>query len=48
MFDAALSYGPRADRSTLEKHDQEAMPYTLAAVHRASNTDDAQCLRRIM
>ena len=50
MFDAALLFGEKARENSdiLEKCRVEPGRYILATVHRASNTDDAQCLSAIV
>jgi UDP-GlcNAc3NAcA epimerase len=49
MYDAALYYGAKAEREArvLEDLALHAMPYVLATIHRAENTDDAARLRSI-
>lgn len=50
MYDAALFYGAKADRSSsaLRTYGLEAGRYVLATVHRAENTDDPARLRAVV
>lgn len=50
MYDAALYYGTRAEQHSriLEALELTPRHYILATVHRAENTDDPRCLKRIM
>jgi UDP-GlcNAc3NAcA epimerase len=49
MYDAALYYGSKAERESfiLKKLAMKPKEYILATVHRAENTDDSTCLKRI-
>jgi UDP-GlcNAc3NAcA epimerase len=50
MYDAALFYGERAERDSrvLDRVGVAGVPYVLATVHRAENTDDPRRLRTIL
>jgi UDP-GlcNAc3NAcA epimerase len=50
MYDAAIYYGSKAEAQSqiLEKLDLATKEYILATLHRAENTDHAECLRTIL
>lgn len=49
MYDVALFFGEKAERvsTVLDRWDLESIPYALATVHRAENTDDPARLRTV-
>ncbi|HQN20631.1 MAG TPA: UDP-N-acetylglucosamine 2-epimerase (non-hydrolyzing), partial [Syntrophobacteraceae bacterium] len=49
MYDAALYYGSKSEKESriLSRLEVEPKEYVLATVHRAENTDNANCLRAI-